>query len=86
MPGNAGMSPDHSRRSVPVLTPLQATSTTTVLGPGRRQLEPIEDQMLGLLQDNGEGFQGCSPCPVDQGLWLIFRSTVSLYRHSGMSS
>ena len=41
MPGNGGIRPDHSRRSVPVLTPLHSTSTTASSGPGgeRSRLE-----------------------------------------------
>ena len=35
MPGNGGMRPDHSSRSVPVLTPLHSMSTTTSSSPGR---------------------------------------------------
>ena len=49
MPGNGGMRPCHSRRSVPVLIPLQSMSTTTSASPGGVRSSARTDRLSGLL-------------------------------------
>ena len=61
MPGKCGMRPDHSRRSVPVLMPLHSTATTMSSSPGGVSVEPAEHQVLGGLQQDGDGVQRGPP-------------------------
>ena len=49
MPGKSGIAPDHSSRSVPLLMPLKATSTTTSASTGpesSRRWTPIRCGLL----------------------------------------
>ena len=47
MPGNAGMVPSHNNRSVPVLMPLNSTSTLTSAAPISGNDKPVKANDLG---------------------------------------
>jgi len=48
MPGNGGMLPSASNRSVPVLMPLYSTSTSISPAPGSASCRGCTDRLLGL--------------------------------------
>ncbi len=50
MPGKGGIRPDQSRRSVPVLMPLQADVHHHVGGARVRQGKALDGQLLGALR------------------------------------
>ncbi len=82
------MRPDHSRRSVPVLMPLHSMSHDDVLVAGGGQREAAEREVLGRLEDDGEGICTTStgvrlPEPADAA---DCQSTVSVYADISMSS
>ena len=50
MPGNGGIRPDQSSRSVPVLMPLHSTSTTTSSGVGAVKASRLSSICSGCLR------------------------------------